>query len=474
MNLRMSHRAELARLVAVHAAVVVASWLFATLLYAVAIAGAPQVGWVAIDAAIVTGCVAYIHARRDALGFRALGARRGLKLLAIVLFATACVLVVQLVIRDQNGIWLDESNYLATVRAQTIVRHGRLPYNLRWLMPLLAGRWNILPVDDIDAVKALNFGAFAVTAAFLVLLLVRLRVRLGLALAAPVFLLCSYLGVYGASNRLVLDAFNYAMYVILFHLLIRRAHLALFGAVLLLSALNAEKAVYWVPVVILIELLRDAPAAGTRWYALHRRPGLRRALGCCAPTVLYLIAIRLYLAGSNTEWNLCFENIDVMSLSPLGAHVKNPAVRSNTFAALWLPFGPFTIYALLGFVRAPRWMKPIALLLVPIFIQNLIACDGERMVAYAFIVYLPFGYLYLAQVFGDLPRALGRALFGAMIVLAIAERYLLPVLDRLDGATAAAIVRAPNLVKLALSATEIALVATLVFVHATFFQRRPD
>ena len=462
---------------AVHTAVVVASWLFATVLYAVVVAKSRQLAWIAIDGAVIALCGWWIYIRRDALGFRSLGPRRGAKLLAIIAFATLCALIVQLVVRDLNGVWLDESNYLATVRAGHIIRDGRLPYNLRWLVPLLAGSWNVLPVDDADAVKAINFGAFAVTGAFLILLLVRLRIRLGLALAAPVFLLCSYLGVYGARNRLVLDAFNYALYVILFHLAMRREHRGLFGATLLVSAFNAEKAIYWVPVVFLVEALRGEPPSPDRsrrqWWTLYRHPAVLHTVWCCGPTVLYILAIRLYLAPSVTEWNLCFENIDVMSLSALRAEITNPMVKGNTFQALWLPFGAFTMYALLGFSLAERWMKPIVLLLIPIFIQNVIACDGERMMAYSFIVYLPFGYLYLARAFTDMPRALARTLFGLSVALAVLEHYLFLVGPHLRVAAITHFITGNiGLLKMILSATELALVGTIVFVHLTFFPGR--
>lgn len=88
---------------AVHGAVVVASWMFATLVYAIAVARSRQLGWAALDAAVIAGCVWLVHARRDALGFRSLGARRGAKLAAIVVLGTACALIVQLAIRDRNG-----------------------------------------------------------------------------------------------------------------------------------------------------------------------------------------------------------------------------------------------------------------------------------------------------------------------------------------------------------------------------------
>lgn len=477
----------------VHAALVFGSWLFASVVYAVVVARARQIAWIAIDGALIAGCVWLVHVRRELLGFRSLGERRALKVLGIVVFGMVCALIVQLVIRDRNGVWLDESNYLATVRAGHIIRVGRLPFNLRWLMPLMAGRWNILPVDDMDAVKALNFGAFAVTASFLVLLLVRLRVPLGMAMAVPVFLLCSYLGVYGARNRLVLDAFNYALYVILFHLAMRPEHWVMFGAVLLIDACNAEKAVYWVPVYVLIALMRGPATSGTtaatggaatsgaasgaavggRLRRIHRHPLLREIVLCVGPTVVYLIAIRLYLAESTTEWNLCFENIDVMSLSALGADIANPLVKGNTFQTMWLPFGPFTVYALLGFALAERWMKPVALLLIPIFIQNLIACDGERMVAYSFIVYLPFGYVYLTRALGEMPRALGRTLFGVAIALALLEHYMFPIASRLRAFGLAELIRDhTDLLKMLLSATELTLVGAIVFVHFTFFAER--
>jgi len=191
--------------------------------------------------------------------------------------------------------------------------------------------------------------------------------------------------------------------------------------------------------------------------------------------VVYLIAIRLYLAGSTTDWTPCFENIDVLSLSALGAQIANPAVKVNTFQNLWLPFGPFTIYALLGVPLAARWQRPVALLVIPIVFQSLIACDGDRMVAYSFIVYLPFGYLYLTRAFTDMPRALARTLFGLTIALTIAEHYLLPVVRRFRSyELPAELFAASDLVKLLCSATELVLVGTILFVHVMVFHGRRD
>jgi hypothetical protein len=460
---------------AVHAALVIASWLFATVVYAIVIARSHQLGWIAFDAAVIAGGAAIVHARRDALGFRSLGPRRGAKLVGIIALGTVGALLVQLAIRDRSLISLDESSYLATVRAGRLLRDGQLPFNLRWLVPMLAGRWNVLPVDDADAIKAINFGGFAVTAALLVLLLVRLRVRLGLALAAPAFLLASYLGVYGATNRLVIDAFNYAMYVVAFHLVIRRDHAAMFAAVLVISACNAEKAVFWLPVVALVIVLRDAPASSASSAAPRgwlRDPRLVRIAGCCAPTLLYLIAIRLYLAGSTAAWTPYVDNLHVLALSPIGGEITDKLVQANTFQRLWLPFGPFTIYALLGLGLAPRWMKPIALLILPIVGQTLIASDSERMVAYAFIVYLPFGYLYLARALGELPRQLARPVFGVLIAVTLAEHFLIPLASRFRlYPVAAELFAAADQARLAMSAIELAMVGALVFVHATWFAR---
>jgi hypothetical protein len=465
-----ARRREVIIVTAVHIALILASWLTATLVYAFAVVRAPQLGWAAIDAAIVLGLGAFIYRHRAVLGFRALGAHRGRKLIGVLGVGLVCALIIQLLIRDRNGIWLDESNYLLTARSGTIIRDGLLPFNLRWLVPFLAGPWNVLALDDIDALKAINFGAFALTGGLLVLLLVRLRVRLGLALTAPVFLLCSYLGLYGAQNRLVVDPFNYAMFVVLFHLLIRRDHRAWFGLTLFVTAFNAEKAIYWVPVFAISTLLRHPQP----WRWRDVLDAIKVSAWVCGPTVIYIIAIRLYLAPSRTEWNLCFENLNLMSFSAFGAKITNNNVLNNNFRSQWLPFGPFTVYALLGFVLAERWMKPVLLLLIPIFIQNVIACDGNRMVAYTFIVYLPFGYVYLSRALTELPGALAKSLLVASLLVAVLGRYgvtLLGLARRLGLSSAEVAIDNVDDWKMILSGTEIALVGAIVFLHITLFRR---
>ena len=434
----------LARFAAVHAALAVAIWLAGVVVYAFAFASNPSFAWALVDIAAIGGCVAVVH--------RWGGKRAWARLAIVIAFALACVTAMHAVIADGGGVWVDESNYLRTVR-EGIVRDGVLPFNLRWLAPTLAGSCNVLPVDDVDALKAVNFGAFVVTAVYLALLLVRLGVRFGHALFAPVFLLCSYLGVYGAFNRLVIDPFNYAAFVILFHTLVRRDHWPLFSVALLIAAFNSEKAIYWVPIFALVALVR----APLTWRHVWQTAWL--ALRYAAPALVYLLAIAFYLRGSDTVEAPSFvENLHVMAFSWLAPKITNATVAANNFQILWFPFGAFTIYALLGLYHAARWHKPIVLLLVPIFAQALIAYDTQRMIAYAFIVYLPLGFVYLARVFADVPRVFAAAVFALMIMLAVAQYYLLPL----------KLLPYPGLTRLVLATAEIVLTATVIFVHATF------
>lgn len=445
-----------------HTALFAAIWLFSVVVYAVAIAGNVETVWLIIDLLLIGLAIGLVYRRREVLGFGSLGRRKGPKLVAITLIGTLCVLACQLVIADWHMVALDETHYLLTLREGRIIPDGLLPFNIRWLVPFFGGPWNFLPVADMDAIKAINFGAFVVTGVGLVLLLVRLRVPLWLAIASPIFLLCSYLGIYGASNRLVLDPANYALFVIMFHTLLRREHWPLFAIALFVDALNAEKAVYWIPVFVLVTLFRyELP-----WKKKDLLEVAKISLFALGPTLLYLLALTLYLAPSRLEANLCFENLHAMSFSSLGGKMTEN-VRNNGMQMLWFPFGPFTIYALLGFaLSGMREIKPIVLLLLPIFTQALIACDTARMLAYAFIVYLPFGYLYLARAYTDMPRALAVTLFTLSVVLVVIEHYLFPISKALGAPLGSA-----NRIKMWLSAFEILLVGGIVFLHFSFFRR---
>jgi hypothetical protein len=460
---RWGRAREAALLVAVHAALVVALWLTSVVVYALAFTPTRQPVWIAFDALLVAGCLWFVKARRDRIGLSSLGERKALRLAAAAACSLGFVALAQAVVRDANGIWLDESNYLATVRGG-IVRDGLYPFNMRWLEPFLAGAWNALPLDDAEALKALNFGGLVTTGALLVLLLVRIGAPFRIALAAPVFLMSSYLGVYAGINRLVLDPFNYAMFAVLFHALLRREHGWLFGLALLVTAFNSEKAVYWIPSFALVEVVR---AGGGRraWIA-----ALGRTARCCGPAVAYLVLMRLYLIGSDTVSELIADNVHLMSFTWLAAGISGEA-KHNSFQILWFPFGSFTIFALLGFTLAPRALRPVLVLLGPIMLSVFIANDTQRMLAYAFIVYLPFGYLYFARALADLPARLAAAVFALLTAIVACEHYLVAALAPLREKYHLGPL-SPGRLKLVLSTTEILLVVGVVFVHYAFY--RPD
>jgi hypothetical protein len=431
-----------------HALLLVAIWLTGAAVYAIAFAPDISVVWLAVDIALVAAAIVVL-ARN---GKRAVDWRR---VLALVVVAIGVAAASQAIIHDANAVWVDESNYLRTVR-EGIVTDGVAPFNIRWLAPFLAGSWNILPVDDAVALKAVNFGALVVTAVYLGLLVMRLRVRFAYALAAPVLLLCSYLGIYGATNRLVVDPLNYAAFVVLFHTLLRREHWRYFPFVLLVAACNSEKAIYWIPIFALVALVQ-APLS---WR--HVRDVALLTVRYSAPALVYLVAIALYVHGSSTESSPSFfQNLHVMAFTWLRPKLTNPTVAANNFQMLWFPFGAFTVYALLGFVSAPRALRPIALLAIPIFLQAMIAYDTQRMIAYAFIVYLPFGFLYLSRAFADMPRWFTAPWFALMVAVAIAQYYVLPLKPHVPV----------NLFKLVLSTSELVLTGALIFVHHAFFAR---
>lgn len=428
--------------------------------------------WFVADLALLGGAAALVYRLRAALGFTALDASRLRKLAALTALAAlsiAAVAASQLLIADRNGIWLDESQYLETLRRGELIRHGLAPFSLRWLVPFLAGRWNVLPVDGALALKAVNFAALALTCFYLMLLLIRLRVPLWLTALAPGFLLSSYLGTYAAGNRLVIDAFNYAMFVLLFHALVRPGHGRLFAALLLLASFNSEKAICWIPIYAAVALLRRPPPQ--RWTRAALVEVSLETLRVGAPALLYLVAITLYAAPAHTELATCGANLHLLSFTSLHVTVKGSCAQSTTFQMLWMPFGPFTVYALLAFAQvaraqATRWLAALPLLLVPVFLQVLAATDTERMVAYAFIVYLPLGFLYLTRAFAALPPWLGRTIAIAMVILAVAEQYLVPTIRSHH-------LHVPvNVLRMSMSALEVVLVGALLYLHHVVFADR--
>lgn len=465
------------RLIAAHVALVVAVGLGAALLFSVTLApsagAAPQPLWIAVDAALVALAITAVLRLRADLGLRSLGEP---KLRTLALFAavsTASVLVAWWLIPDRNGVWLDERNYLETLRRGELLRDGVLPFSVRWLVPFLAGRWNVLPVDDALALKAVNFAAFAATGFYLQLLLVRLAVPRALAALAPLFLLSSYLGVYGASNRLVIDAFNYAMFVLLLHALVSPRHAPLFSALLLLACFNSEKALFfWLPLYAAVALLRLPQRTSTTSTTSSPLRSLRdvalATLRAGAPAIVYTLALSFYLSPSQTELHTCVDNLHRLAFTDGNLSLKGSCAQSTTFQMLWLPFGPFSLYALLAFPHAPRWLRALPLLLVPVFLQVLAATDTQRMIAYAFIVLLPLGFLYLARALASFPPALRRAFLVALPTVAVTAHYLVPLSRALHLGLPT------GLLRLTLAGAEVVLVGALLYLHHVVYAHAHD
>ena len=71
-----------------------------------------------------------------------------------------------------------------------------------------------------------------------------------------------------------------------------------------------------------------------------------------------------------------------------------------------------------------------------------------------------------------MPRGLARPLFGLAIALTVAEHFVIPGMTRLrDYEIPSVIVDHAGLINMVFSATELALVGTILFVHFTCFDR---
>ncbi len=434
---------EALRFACTHVARLVGLWLAAVVVYALAIARTADVPWLVVDLAIIAGC-AYVARRTP---------REVLWAAAIALLTT---LGSQLVVVDKQAIWLDESNYLATLREGRILLDGVAPFNLRWLEPLLAGPLDISPLHDLDALKGLNFGALVATGTYLSWLVLRLGVAPRIALTAPVFLLSSYLGVYAATNRLVLDPFNYCVYVVIAHALVR--HPRHLSWILLVGACNSEKVVYWIPIVFAAELLRGRRAVAT-------------TLVAAAPAVAYLAIMLVLARGARTETHGVFvEQLYRMAFSPLAVPIRDPVASATTMQQLWFPFGGLSVHAVLGLARSPRWLRALALLLVPVLAQTLIATDTQRMTAYAFIATIPLAMIYLTDAVAE--ARLGRALFAVFVGVTVAHSYLSPTVHALSDHGLPIALYLLQLLP-AIAALDILLPLALVWLHAVTSRRGP-
>jgi hypothetical protein len=418
-------------------------WLVAAFAYCIVFAGDLHAAWIVVDVAIfVVVGLALLLSGIDLAG------------IARAALAIALVLVTQLLIADRNGIWIDESNYLATLDAGHPLAHGTLPFCARWLEPVLAGALNVLPARGADALKALNFGALVVACVELDVLAIGLGAARRVAHALPVFLMCSYLGTYAATNRLVVDPFNYAMFAVVLRAFVSRDRERYVPWLLLVAACNSEKAIYWLLVVGAAELMRT-----------DLRRAVVHTLRAGAPMLAYFVLLALYMHGASHDDSGTFvEQLQRMALTPQATRIDDPVAAGTTFQMLWFPFGPFTIFALLALVSCrDRKLLALPLLLVPIMAQVLIASDERRMVAYAFIVYLPLGALYVTRALATLPRALGTTLLAAFVAIAACQYYLFPLAHGLHHKHA---------IQLALAALELVATGALVWLDAVFDRRQ--
>lgn len=330
-----------------------------------------RVPWLAIDVAAAAVATGVAYALRASLAgvWGTDGWRRAwlAALLCLVL-----VIVQQLLVHANPYVGSAETVYLQTLRAGTIIRTAPYPFSARWLEPFLAGPWNVLPTTDGDAIRAINAGGLVLAAFWLIALLRRYGVPYALAASAPLYVLGSYLGMYAGISRLLLDPVNYALFVALAHLLLRRRCDVLLAATLLVTAFNSEKVLYWFPVIALSTWTLTPGSWGQKLTS-----SARRTLLVCAPVVVYFLILRAYLTPSR-----------VLNYWLPG--------KLHQWTNLVFPFGALTIFAIMGFVRSPR-MRPLAVLLVPIYASVLITTDTRRMVAYSFVVLTPLAFAYLAR-----------------------------------------------------------------------------
>ncbi|MFT3698006.1 MAG: hypothetical protein QM831_33000 [Kofleriaceae bacterium] len=395
--------------------------------YSCTFASGPH-GWLVLDA-VLLAVFAWL-ARKDA---------RPLDLIVALVVMVGLFAIVP----DRNVISLDETEYLRTLQHGFIVRDGLSPFNLRWLGPVLAGPLDIFPAHGADGLKAINFGAMVLAATELVVLLRAIDVASRWARIAPLFFVGSYLGTYAATNRLVLDPINYALWTCIAIELLAKRRVTVW---LLIAACNSEKAIYWIPIIVLVDFVETRRV----WPALRS----------CLPTVIYVGALLLYTRGSSADTGRYLEQLDRMALTWTTPEITDPVTAMTQFQMLWFPFGAMTVYALLGLRDASRRLQVIALLIVPVMAQVMIAHDAERMVAYAFIVYLPLGFRYLSTAANTLWR-------WCLVALVVGQHFILPACRALaQSPYARAVIRHRYGLGLALTAFELVVTGSIVWLAA--------
>lgn len=446
------------RVLGLHIALALALWFLGTLVYVGAFLGFRQPFWFSIDAAIVVACFGLVMWRWEELGIRVV---TRLQLVAIIALTTYCSYKILAIVPDAQWRSIDETQYLATLQAGTLRTDAPLPFSLRLLLPLLAGRFNMIPANGHHALAALNLGGMVITGVYLTLLVRRLGARYSLAIITPIILLSSFLGEFTGIDRLVVDPLNYAFYVLIFHAFLRREHGRVLMVLLVIAGVATEKTLYWIPVIGFAELFRRARP----WSFADIKASAIYMFKIGGPYLVYL-AVTLFLVrhASAPENKSYIQHLHQMSPTWMWIPITKTPVAVARFQIYWFPFGGFTIYALLALRLAPKWLTTVALMLLPIFVQTLFAWDTERMMAYAFIIYIPLGMIFLEHAFASFPRWLPPILTVLLAALAFSQRWLVYLHLIPPEAPPARFVR------LVISTTEILLIATICYLALVVFR----
>src|SRR5215469_12584105 len=304
----------------------------------------------------------------------------------------------------------DESQYVKMMLNGIFSSDTLPPYKFRWLTPLLTGSLNILPVKDLSGFTVLNFASLIMTSIVLVQILQELRVNKLLSLLVPVFLFNAYLGKYAAWNHYLTDPANYMFFSIYLWCLLDAKRYTHLSWLLMLGVLNSEKSIYWLPIILII-LMKT----------YHVKEAMLKALIILGPAAVVFLTPRLFL-----------EEGPISNVTRLQLSAGNiPLLISLPFSYIYFPFSFLTILFVLGFNRLPTVLKIASLILLPIYAQVLIAGyrgDVDRMIAYAFIIFVPASLYYVQKLFEAVRYDLGVVMTIPFLLVAyFNQKYTLPL-----------------------------------------------
>jgi len=104
---------------------------------------------------------------------------------------------------------------------------------------------------------------------------------------------------------------------------------------------------------------------------------------------------------------------------------------SLPFTYVYFPFGFLTIFFVMGFNRLPLVLKISSFILIPVHAQLSIAGfagDINRMIAYAFIIYIPAALYYIQKLFEPVPNQLGVLMTIPLLLVGYLDyRFTLPI-----------------------------------------------